>query len=58
MDDEIKTIIDKLSYAYVNQIDERKVTNGWVIDSMKSRSYAKTCNLINDTINILGRSKL
>ena len=58
MDDEIKTIIDKLSYAYVNQIDERKVTNGWVIDSMKSRTYAKTCNLINDTINILGRSKL
>jgi glycosyltransferase involved in cell wall biosynthesis len=58
MDDEIKTIIDKLSYAYVNQIDERKVTNGWVIDSMKSRSYAKTCNLINDTINTLGRSKL
>jgi glycosyltransferase involved in cell wall biosynthesis len=58
MDDEIKTIIAKLNYAYINQIVERKVTNDWVIDSMNRRSHAMTCNIINDTIELLGQNKL
>jgi len=57
-DDQIKTIVAKLNYAYVNQIDERGIANDWVIDSMKSRSYTKTCSLINDKINSLGVNKL
>lgn len=56
-DDKINTIVAKLNYAYLNQVNERKVTNEWVIDAMKRRSYAKTCNVIKDTIELLWHNK-
>jgi len=57
--DKVSTIVERLDFAYKNQLKLRKDTKRWAIDATFARSYTKSCQLIDGMIkNIKGIDKL